>query len=1278
MPLQLIECWSFNHNKGNASYRSHLSYRSFNVSRFLTCLTVCFILVPVSLVGDEPTAEQLKFFETRIRPLLSDRCYECHSGDAGEVESEFQIDSREGILRGGIHGPAVVPGDPDKSLMIFAVNHAVQMDMPPKFKLPQREIDDLTNWVKMGLPWPDAKSTAQNTSPEPHEAPLITAEDRQFWSFRPPQSRDLPRVRNRSWISTQVDYFILARLEAAGMTPARPATRRTLIRRSTFDLTGLPPTPAEVRYFLADNSPGAYSRLIDRLLSSPAYGERWGRHWLDVARYADSNGLDENLAYANAFHYRDYVVTAFNRDKSFAQFVSEQLAGDLLPDDAPSPLSERITATGFLSLGAKMLAEDDPLKMQMDIIDEQIDTLGRAFMGLTLGCARCHDHKFDPIPTADYYSLAGIFKSTTTMDNFNVVARWHERPVASAKLTKEAERIESQLTATKEQISTLRAEAGGEALDNSRQQVGSYLLAAQQLDDIDTVLPASRTLGNDPTNLTTLESQTIEAEAFQRGDVATLTEGDGADIGIIASHEGKPGFVEYDIQVTSQGLYQLELRYAAASTSPCTLSIDGQVVRHNVAAGVTGSGAAKSQFWSNIAIVSLEPGPHVIRIQSGGLFPHLDKLRLIRLAGSLAAVGKDSATEDLAAAARGLLDAVTIEAETFQRGNVNRFSDGYGALIGAAVGQGGHNTLEYDLTVPRPGTYHLVFRYAAADSRPTRLAIGDKVISPAGLAGVTGTWYPDTQRWEYQGTFQTATTSFTLTLDREGPISHLDRLLLLPGLSVAGDSPAIDPYLLGRWRAELEKSREQEGSVLASWHRAVDGMLPLTINNQSSPAESLLLASGPVGSRAELAERYQQVFQEAKRQWQAIQQGEEDKNATGLADPTLESFRCLLYGPDGPLVDVDLPSLALDAVTGGRISELQQVSDKLTESLPDVPHAMAVTEGTIEDLRIHIRGNHITLGDKVPRQFPSVLSSGTREPVDESQSGRLQLARWLVSKDHPLTARVIANRTWQWHVGQALVRSPDNFGRLGQRPTHPELLDFLALYLQDAEWSLKSLHRMIMLSSTYQMDSSWNDRYGESDPENKLVWRMNRRRLEAEEIRDSLLAVAGNLDRTMGGSLLPIKNRAYVTSTANIDIAVYENRRRSLYLPVVRSALYTVFQVFDFAEPSVPSGKRQVTNIASQALFIMNSTLVMEQSKALAQQLLAIEAADDDNRIEQLYLQLLARPPDDQELESCRAHLERYNKALQESGITGPGQTFQSWQSLCRALLASNEFIYLD
>ncbi|MBA4066663.1 MAG: hypothetical protein C0501_23750, partial [Isosphaera sp.] len=333
-------------------------------------------------------ADGVEFFEKKVRPVLVEHCLKCHGTDGDKAKGGLKLTSRADLLAGGDSGRAVVPGDPAKSLLVRAVRHDGELKMPPKGKLSDAQVADLARWVKDGAAWPAAGTVAVPKA----GGPLFTAEQRAFWAFQPVKPPPVPAGQH------PIDHCVRKGLAGAGLTPSPPADRRTLLRRATFDLTGLPPTPAEIDAFLADTSPEAWEQVVDRLLASPAYGERWGRHWLDVARYADSNGLDENTAFANAWRYRDYVVRAFNADKPFDRFVKEQLAGDLLPDGG----ADGLTATGFLVLGPKLLAEPDKQKMLLDIADEQLDVVGKAFLGLTLSCARCHDHKFDPIPARDY------------------------------------------------------------------------------------------------------------------------------------------------------------------------------------------------------------------------------------------------------------------------------------------------------------------------------------------------------------------------------------------------------------------------------------------------------------------------------------------------------------------------------------------------------------------------------------------------------------------------------------------------------------------------------------------------------------------------------------------------------------------------------------------------------------------------------------------------------------------------------------------------------------
>ena len=775
--------------------------------------------------GSKADPEALEFFEKRVRPILANRCYPCHGPDTGQGQAGLRLDSLSGMLQGGRSGPAVVPGKPRKSLFILAVNHDTFVQMPPKTKLPRAEVRVLTEWVRAGALWPDAEAPVVQRSARSGDPVEFTEEEKSFWAFQPVVDPEVPEVENGRWAQNPLDRFVLSQLEARALSPAPAADPRTLIRRATIDLHGLPPTPEEETAFLADDSTDAFGRVVERLLASPRYGERWGRHWLDVARYADSNGMDDNLTYADAWRYRDYVIAAFNKDTPYDQFVREQLAGDLLTTWADEERAESLVATGFLMIGPKMLAEDDPVKQQMDFVDEQLDTTGRAFMGLTMGCARCHDHKFDPLRMADYYSLAGIFKSTTTMVSYRVDSKWNATALDSRDRDERLSKLE------------------------------------QELDEHDDVLV---------------------------------------------------------------------------------------------------------------------------------------------------------------------------------NGNMEQMS-----------------------------------------------------------------------------------------------------------------------------------AEEREGH-----------------------------------------------------------------------EKSLEAVK---------------------------------------EEYAAIPKAMAVTEGNVEDLPIFLRGNHLTPGKLVRRGFPQVLAAGVQKPVSDTQSGRLELAGWLTSPEHPLTARVMANRIWKWHFGEGVVRSPDNFGRLGERPDNQPLLDWLAVRFVASGWSVKAMHRLIMRSSTYQMSTMAHPLALEIDPENRLLWRRDRRRMEAEVIRDSLLAVSGQLDLTMGGTLLPQRNFVNLSGKGKArDPALYDSKRRSVYLPVLRSALYEVFQSFDFPEPAVTSGQRSSTTVASQALFMMNSRLVAEASERLAGELASHTGWDDEQRIAQAYERVLLRPPSAKETQEWLDFLAEYNRVQPGESEEAHSQHQFAWQGLCRVLLSSNEFVYVE
>lgn len=1120
----------------------------FSMGRTMRRMVLLLLTVLIASGAGQASGDDADdaFFESKVRPLLIAKCYECHGSE--KPKSGLRMDSRDAILAGGESGPAAVSGKPAESMLMDVIGYRNTIQMPPKAKLAESEIATLTEWVKRGLPWPNSKPSAPASPAASSSTMEFTDEQKGFWAFQPVKPVTPPVTQRSSSARSPVDSFILASLEAAGLGMAPEANRRTLLRRVTIDLTGLLPTPDEVTEFLNDPAPDAFERVVDRLLASPRYGERWARHWLDVARYADSNGLDENLAYANAFHYRDYVVQAFRADKPYDRFLIEQIAGDLLfasessagaqPGDSFDPL----IATGFLCLGAKMLAEDDPVKMNMDIIDEQVDTIARAVMGLTMGCARCHDHKFDPLSTEDYYGLAGVFKSTQTMDTFTVVARWHERPLAFPEQLRQRDQLQQLATSQKQAIEKLKGDATELILSEARRQPGAYLLAATREMESAERLKTAQPRGNDRNPQAIAGAILIEAEDYLRGNVLKDRETYGKEIGVLVNRGETPNFTEYDFQVERASTYQLELRYAAAASRPVKVFVNGQLVKRDAASKVTGTWHPDSQTWFVECHVPLKAGSNTVRLEQPQFFPHIDKLLLTPAEASLVPA-----------------------------------NDGDASL----------------------------------------------------------------------------------------------RLI---------------PSLVAQWSALLQQSKGDSKSILTSWHLFVSGQ-PL-VADTAHPGNGIgrLCGERPPESLMELAARYDKLFAEAADAWKTLKGTEAGKDTVALPDPVLEAARMLASDPKGPFaIPADLESYFPDET----VRQLKSAREELARreaAIPRFTEVMAVAEAKPEALKIHLRGNHLTLGREVPRQLPRILAgAGPRELTEGS--GRLELARWLASPQHPLTARVMANRIWQWHFGQGLVRSPDNFGRLGERPSHPALLDWLAAEFsgmtasQDRHprsYSMKSLHRLLIGSAAYRQSTEYNAAAALADPEDRLLWRFHRQRMDVEVLRDSLLAISGRLDETPGGSMLPTANRAYVTSTANVNPAIYQSNRRSIYLPVVRSALYEVFTAFDFADPSTLAGQRDQTTVAPQALFMMNSEIVYEQSKLLAGQMRDRQDLDVRGRIRHLYALSYSRDASEGEISRASGYLDRIRTAFIQSGVDPADADLRAWTSFCRALLSANEFVYVE
>lgn len=920
------------------------------------------------------TEDEVEFFEERVRPVLVERCSTCH----GEQLQTAGLDltTAEGFLRGGEAGPVFREDDPESSRLLAAVRYEGQVKMPPTGKLPEEEIDALTRWVKRGAPWPDADVKA--VTPDHGSGPQWTERQTSHWAFQPVQPHEPPTTRNADWAQSPIDRFILARLEEQGLSPSPRADKLTLLRRAKYDLHGLAPSQAEIHEFLADRGPGAFRRLVDRLLESPRYGEKWGRHWLDVARYADSTGLDDDIKIPYTWRYRDYVINAFNQDTPFDQFIAEQLAGDLLPPEGSDEVNRRgVIATGFLSVGTKPLVQQDKIKMKYDVIDEQIDTTAKVFMGLTMGCARCHDHKFDPISAKDYYSMASIFAS---VKNF--------------------ESLDPAMTVSKVHLEPLVPDATYRRFKDHQERVGNARLRIKSIVDLE------------------MYRYVIERRSpkLARYMVAAFeVYNDGADAEVVAAREG----------------------------------LDCEILR----------------LWADY----LEPG--------GELRLHLRQW------------------QDAAEATR------------------------------------------------------------------------------ASVAG------------EYQQRF------------RSRGLDWIEKL--------------------ARWRKEVE-----------AW----DG-------------------TGEFPKQPDLAPGSDRFFSEV-----TLPAASMDEGATGA---------------DGPF---SVPKQSLDGILRAASRELvaglREEIEQLKESTPDEPPmAYAVRQGESVEQHVFVRGNHNNPGLPVRKEFPVILA-GEEQPPIASGSGRLELAQWLAGPDHPLTSRVIVNRLWQWHFGQGLVRTPNNFGLMGESPTHPELLDYLARRFVRDGWSMKAAHRLIMQSSTYQMQSHISDEAWRKDSANRLWSRFNRRRLTVEEMRDSLLAIDGSLDLTMGGALTESLN-SYGFDEAYMHPD--ETRRRTVYLPIYRNRMPTMLTLFDFADPSASIAARPKTSVAPQGLYFMNSDFVQQRARALAAHLLQLDETGNSARIRRAFWITLTREPDTREVDEMLDYIAEY--PVRENATDS---RLDRWQSFCRLLLASNEFNYVN
>ncbi len=1066
--------------------------------------------------------DRAQFFESRIRPVLVQKCGECH-GEKG-AKGGLKLNSREAILKGGDSGPAALPGKPDESPLIAAVRYIDEPKMPPKGKLSESEIRDLTKWVADGLAWPE-ESGKKTAGTNPISKPGRTVASKDHWSLRPVKVVGPPAVQDAEWPLTNIDRYLLARLEAEGLKPAPPADKRTLLRRVTFDLTGLPPTVEETDAFLADASPDAYAKAVDRLLASPRYGERWGRHWLDVVRYADSRdarGIGGDTDIAEAYRYRDWVVNALNRDMPYDQFIVRQIAGDLLPPDSPGGVNvDGMVATGLLTIGEWGTGDADKEKMLTDVVADQIDVVSRAFMGLTIACARCHDHKFDPITQRDYYGLAGIFFSTRILPEPGIKTGGSpllRTPIVPASVVAAGEKYRKDLVELDVRLKSETASAFDQFARQQLPRTADYLEAAWRLAQT-----------NEP------NEANLDAEANRRGLSAGLLR---QWVGRLGS--GPPGGL-LSIPETNYGGKAGLVAWKAPGDLP------------SAAANLTDKDETYLTFKLPAKAVSVHPSPdRAVAIDwaspvGGG----------IRIDARI--IDSDPAGGD------GIRWSIE-----HRQGRARR------TLAGEALANGTSKNVSIGQSKPilvRPGdTIRLLIHPGAehtCDTTTVRLAIRTADGSKA---------------WDLAAD----------TLPR-----------------------FLDPNRPGPWRfASVPTNRLSEPAgtlVFDAWNDAI-----LDAASGAVPGEPLAVARAALQTALKAADAKSPLLAETLALLRPRSEGELPRQVRAHLATVRTTLEKLRANPPPPI------PVALVAQDGG-------VPKSEYEGIHDVP--------------IHIRGDYRRRGPIVPRGVPAVIAGNSPFQVERG-SGRLELARWIARADHPLTARVMVNRIWQGHFGLGLVKTPGNFGTLGEPPSHPELLDDLADRFIRSGWSMKTMHRMILLSRAYQQSAIGWPATVRLDPENRLVGRMSRRRLEAEALRDAMLAVSGKLDPALGGPA--------VTSLAS--------PRRTLYLMTIRSDRSSFGPLFDAADPAALIDQRSQSIVAPQALFLLNDPTAIAWTRDLADAVLARPGLDDRGRIAWLHRRLYARPP------------TREEEALGLRMIAESG----SWFEYAQVLVCANEFLFVD
>jgi len=1068
----------------------------------MKALPPLLFLAALPIQAAAPPAD-LEFFEKQVRPVLAENCYSCHSSRAQAVFANLYLDSRAAVLKGSDAGPVVASGDPAGSKLVRMLR-GDGMQMPPTGKLAPEKIAALERWIEIGLPWPEEGTPSASADPsEPFDLDKRRTE---HWAWRPVRDPKLPEPSDASWARNAVDRFLLARLEAEGLVPAADADRRVFIRRATFDLTGLPPTPEEIEAYLADKSADADEKLIDRLLESPRFGERQARLWMDLMRYSESHGSEGDPDIRNAWRYRDYLIRAFNADLPYDELVREHLAGDLLSEPRVDPqlgVNESMIATAHWRLVEHGFQPVDPWDDRVKWTDNQIDVLSKTFMGLTVACARCHDHKFDAISQRDYYALFGTIKGARpTMRSIESPERLSLHADRLSKLKGE---IRAGLGASWERA----AAELGEKLTSDAAASG----VQGALEDPESPLHAWAVLGG------------LEGGEFAKGWEALR----------LARRAGLDARRRYNQEhfETQWDLRKPEDLAEWVGQGP----------------GLPDSPAAAGE-------IDIAPrGDHVI---GGVLQPGAYSHRLSAKHG--AALQSPRFTIDT--------DYISFETAGEGSSNVQLIIENYAA--------------------PRSGIYHMRYRPKSRNMR-------------------WSTWKTD--YWKgFSAYFEAATHEEITQFLTDAEDNQAKRKL----------TPPAD----GR-----------------SWF----GVGRIVFHNEDRTPRSLTDAAGPLfeapapRNAAELSERYAAAATRAVQAWRA---GEATADQAAFLD-FLVQHKLL------PNETKDLEAL---------VAEYR----KLESKIPQARYAPGVVEEGGAPQPLLQRGNPKRPGEPTPRRFLTALGG---RAYDEPRLARLSLAEEITNPKNPLTARVAVNRLWKQLFGDGLVRTEENFGKLGEPPSHPELLDYLASRFVEDGWSIKSSLRRLATSRAYRMASVASAAAREKDPENRLLSHMPVRRLEAEQIRDAILLTSGELDPRMFGDSIPVYY-AYATGKTKGDNPkgpLDGAGRRSIYQEIRRNTHNPFLEVFDLPKPATARPQRDVTNVPAQSLTMLNSPFVIGQAEKWAAKVIASQDSPSE-RVEAMFEQALGRP----------ASPTEKDRALGYLAATG-----DSWKDLAQSLFNFKEFLYL-